>query len=49
MHDMSYLGIDTCSSRSISCLAEDFIDLEMTAEDDDDNDLRGIGKTSKER
>ena len=45
MHDMTCIGIDTCSSRSISCLAEDFLDLVMT-EKDEDNDLRGIGGTS---
>ena len=27
MHDMTCIGIDTCSSRSISCLAENFLDL----------------------
>ena len=46
MHDMSCIGIDTCSARSISCLAEDFLDLKMNSGEDEDDDLRGIGGTS---
>jgi hypothetical protein len=47
MHDMSCIGIDTCSARSISCLAEDFLDLKMNSGEDEDDDLRGIGGTSE--
>jgi hypothetical protein len=43
LHDMTCIGIDTCSARSISCLREDFLDLEITQNDDDH--LRGIGGT----
>jgi hypothetical protein len=46
MHDMSCIEIDTCSASSISCLADDFLDLKMTSEGDEDHDLRGIGGTS---
>jgi hypothetical protein len=43
LHDMTCIGIDTCSARSISCLREDFLDLEITQNGDDH--LRGIGGT----
>jgi hypothetical protein len=46
MHDMSCIGIDTCSARSISCLADDFLDLKMALEGEEEHDLRGIGETS---
>ncbi len=29
LHDLTYVGIDTCSARSISCDPKDFIDLQM--------------------
>jgi hypothetical protein len=41
LHDMTCLGIDTCSARSISCVAEDFLDLQMVQNDE----LRGVGGT----
>jgi hypothetical protein len=41
LHDMTCVGIDTCSARSISCWKEDFLDLEVTTNEDDH--LRGIG------
>ena len=43
LHDMTCVGIDTCSARSISCLREDFLDLEINRKED--NHLRGIGGT----
>jgi hypothetical protein len=43
LHDMTCVGIDTCSARSISCLRDDFLDLEITRKGDDQ--LRGIGDT----
>ena len=43
LHDMTCIGIDTCSARSISCLREDFLDLEIIQSGDDH--LRGIGGT----
>jgi hypothetical protein len=41
LHDMTCIGIDTCSARSISCRKDDFLDLEIA--DDKDDHLRGIG------
>ena len=41
LHDMTCIGIDTCSARSISCRKEDFLDLEIVQ--GRDNQLRGIG------
>ncbi len=41
LHDMTCIGIDTCSARSISCRKEDFLDLEIVKDKDDH--LRGIG------
>ena len=41
LHDMTCIGVDTCSARSISCMKEDFLDLEDIVKDDDH--LRGIG------
>ena len=43
LHDMTCVGIDTCSARSISCLKEDFLDLEFVDQQDDDDQLRGVG------
>jgi hypothetical protein len=43
LHDMTCIGVDTCSARSISCIKEDFLDLELTKENG--NHLRGIGGT----
>ncbi len=37
----SCIGVDTCSARSISCMKEDFLDLEIVENEDDH--LRGIG------
>ena len=42
LHDMTCLGIDTCSARSISCLADDFLDLRLVENDK----LRGVGGTT---
>ncbi len=42
LHDMTCLGIDTCSARSISCVAEDFLDLQVV----EDDELRGVGGTT---
>ncbi len=41
LHDMTCVGVDTCSARSISCLRDDFLYLEITQNDGDH--LRGIG------
>jgi hypothetical protein len=41
LHDMTCIGIDTCSARSISCRKEDFLDLEIVVDKNDH--LRGIG------
>ncbi len=43
LHDVTCVGIDTCSARSISCLKEDFLDLELVEQEDNDNQLRGVG------
>jgi hypothetical protein len=43
LHDMTCVGIDTCSARSISCLKEDFLDLEFVEQQDGDDQLRGVG------
>jgi hypothetical protein len=44
LHDMTCIGIDTCSARSISCKKEDFLDLQIIEGEDDH--LRGIGGTN---
>ena len=46
LHDLSYVGVDTCSARSISCNREDFLDLEMSRESGSDDTLRGVGGTN---
>ncbi len=46
LHDMTCIGVDTCSARSISCLKEDFLDLEITQRHDREDQLRGVGGTS---
>ena len=33
LHDMTCLGIDTCSARSISCVIDDFLDLQAVEND----------------
>jgi hypothetical protein len=43
LNDMTCVGIDTCSARSISCLKEDFLDLELTWSDEAAGQLRGVG------
>jgi hypothetical protein len=43
LHDLMYVGIDTCSARSISCQKEDFLDLKLIDEEDRDDQLRGVG------
>ena len=45
LHDLSCIGVDTCSARSISCFREDFLDLEITKGKGDDQ-LIGIGGTN---
>jgi hypothetical protein len=42
LHDMTCLGIDTCSARSISCVIDDFLDLQ----DVENDKLRGVGGTT---
>ena len=42
LHDMTCLGIDTCSARSISCVVDDFLDLQLSENDE----LRGVGGTT---
>jgi hypothetical protein len=46
LHDMTCVGIDTCSARSISCMKEDFLDLEMMDNKKKDDQLRGVGGNS---
>jgi hypothetical protein len=43
LHDMTCVGIDTCSARSISCNKEDFIDLEIKPRSERQDHLRGVG------
>ena len=42
LHDMTCLGIGTCSARSISCVVDDFLDLQLSENDE----LRGVGGTT---
>jgi hypothetical protein len=46
LHDMSCVGIDTCSARSISCDREDFLHLEITQGLNKSEVLRGVGGIS---
>jgi hypothetical protein len=46
LHDMSCVGIDTCSARSISCDREDFLHLEITQGINQSEVLRGVGGIS---
>ncbi len=43
LHDLSCVGIDTCSARSISCNREDFIDLEIKPRTERQDHLQGVG------
>ncbi len=43
LHDLTYVGIDTCSARSISCDPKDFIDLQMLSMRNNNDQLRGVG------
>ncbi len=46
LHGMTCVGVDTCSAKSISCEKEDFLDLQLSREDDESNveyELRGVG------
>jgi hypothetical protein len=43
LHDLMYVGIDTCSARSISYQKEDFLDLKLIDEEERDDQLRGVG------
>jgi hypothetical protein len=43
LHDLMFVGIDTCIARSISCQKEDFLDLEMIDVEERDDQLRGVG------
>ncbi len=43
LHDMTCVGIDTCSAKSISCLKEDFLNLELMRSDEVAGQLRGVG------
>ena len=45
LHDLSCIGVDTCSARSISCFREDFLDLDLTPGKKEDQ-LIGIGGTN---
>ncbi len=50
LHDMTCVGVDTCSAKSISCEKEDFLDLQMSREEDESNveyELRGVGGVSR--
>ena len=46
LHDMTYVGIDTCSARSISCEREDFLHLEISHDLRESEVLRGVGGIS---
>jgi hypothetical protein len=46
LHDLSYVGVGTCSARSISCNREDFLYLEMSKEYENDDTRRGVGETN---
>jgi hypothetical protein len=46
LHDLTYVGIDTCSARSISCDPEDFLDLRLFPMGKRGNELRGVGGAS---
>jgi hypothetical protein len=47
LHDMSCVGIDTCSAKSISCVLEDFLDLQLSPGGKVSYELRGVGGISK--
>jgi hypothetical protein len=50
LHDMTCVGVVTCSAKSISCEKEDFLDLQMSREEDESNveyELRGVGGVSR--
>ncbi len=47
LHDMTCVGVDTCSAKSISCDPEDFLFLRMAAEDNVLEQLRGVGGSSR--
>jgi hypothetical protein len=46
LHDLTCVGIDTCSAWSISCDKNDFLDLEIIKNKNKDDQLRGVGGTS---
>ena len=46
LHDLDCVGIDTCSSRSISCDLDDFLDLNIKQKEKKTELLRGVGGTS---
>jgi hypothetical protein len=46
LHDMTCVGIDTCSARSISCEREDFLHLEISHDLSESEVLRGVGGIS---
>jgi hypothetical protein len=47
LHDMSCVGVDTCSAKSISCNIDDFLDLVETPENNTSEELRGAGGSSR--
>jgi hypothetical protein len=47
LHDMSCVGIDTCSAKSISCDMDDFLALAWTPGESVLEELRGVGGSSK--
>ncbi len=46
LHDLTYVEIDTCSARSISCDQNDFIDLQLLPLEESKGQLRGVGGDS---
>jgi hypothetical protein len=44
---LACVGIDTCSAKSISCLQEDFLDLQISPGEDVSYELREVGGISK--
>jgi hypothetical protein len=46
LHDMTFVGIDTCSARSISCDPDDFLELNHTPRYENRDHLRGVGGAS---
>jgi hypothetical protein len=47
LHDMTCVGIDTCSAKSISCIKADFFSLQLLGGGNVSYELRGVGGISK--